>query len=159
MELQNPAHTLSVTGLGLGDETSALSLDEVVLFAVDLNESFGRQLDLLIEADDGSFSFTFDPAASATADIHLAPLADQGHDIPAWALDVQNSARFTADSGSPVLTLIEDRVRIDNGTLAFSTDALDRPALIEAGYCIAVDESIEVGEVHPFAAFYGGACE
>jgi hypothetical protein len=75
------------------------------------------------------------------------------------ALDVETTARFTAASRSPAFTVIEDRVRIDNGTLELSTNALAEPALIEAGYCVAVDESVEVGEVHPFAAFYGGACE
>jgi hypothetical protein len=158
VDLANLENELTAIGLGLGQTTSSFSLDGADLLTVDVNENLGRELDLMITATDARYDVTVTPGATLSAHLFLQPLADRGHEVPAWALDSQNDASFTAAQGTPALSLTDDQVRIEIGTLRLESSASSAPVVIDAGMCVAADDSLDIDVVHPFSTVYGMSC-
>ncbi len=155
--LANADQNLTITGLGLGQTTTTLSLDGTQLIALDLNATFGRQLDLTVSAGDDRIGFAFSPAVTVAAGLFLQPLLDRGQDVPAWALDSTSEVRFTATSGPPALSISTERTRVDNGTLVFSSSEMASPVSVDAGLCIEANDTED--QSHPFQSLYGATCE
>ena len=154
---------IELTNIGLGDDTSTLSLDDTVLVAIDLNAADGRRLDVtLAPAQDGGLpTATFTPGLDLVVDLYLQPLADAGDAVESWLLD--DTYRIALDGDRPVTQAIEadelagtpGALRVGRGTLTVANDG--GAVVVEAGSCLLADP-VEDGEHPVLGALAAGAC-
>lgn len=160
---------LSLTGLGLGDETSTVKFNNETVLALDVNAYAGRRFDLTIADVDGGVDFTFSPGLALGLSHSLEALAEQLEDIPGWLLSGSSHVALD-EADAPKVRLFdggssseeeeegpEAIAQVLAGRLALSASALDEAIRIEAPQCVVPSE--EEDTEHPFALFTSGSCE
>ena len=134
--LDGSTDKLTLSHLGVGDQSSTLKVDADTLLAFDLNPSNGRHFDLALEKAGTETRATFVPTFEAQAVLKFAPLTAQISDLSPALLD--NTLKLWFDGQNPSVETRDDALRIVSGTLNY-TDAHD-PAnnlTAAAGSCVA----------------------
>lgn len=122
MTVSKDSDTLTISGLGLGDDTATVTLDGTPLLSFDLNPASGRTIDVsfALDAAKKSFSYTFAPGLDATLAMNLSPVA--AHlDVPDWTLSDTLKAAF--EGAAPTIELIEKQLHVLGGNLTLSSSA------------------------------------
>jgi hypothetical protein len=135
--LNEGAVSLDVTHLGLGDDSTTLSLDGTDLLTLDLNPDSGRHFDVgLSMGADHQLQIKVTPEFDLTADFFYQPLqADSDVVIPAYAVDSTYRFQFTGDS--PTLEPASNGFKVVSGTLRLENAAHgDQAVVVEAGRCL-----------------------
>jgi hypothetical protein len=156
---------IRVTDLGFGDDTSTVALDELSLFALDLNPASGRRVALTITpGTDGLPRFAVEPGVDLALAFRLAPLAAAGDLVESYLLD--ETYRLTFD-GAPAPTAVPveasddgsfaGALAIEEGRLSLSSTAASAPVVATAGQCLVGDEVTD-GEHPILGAFAVTAC-
>jgi hypothetical protein len=133
--------TVRLTGLGLGDTTSRVLHDQVVLASVDLNPDSGRHFDLSVSpvGDMPLFSFS---------DLSLDVFVNLGHLDPYLGVD-EEPAPFELRDQTYRLQLVdagllpvegpeeqEDMLKVLTGSLSLSSTASEATIEAQAGQCL-----------------------
>ncbi|MGA9524788.1 MAG: hypothetical protein WBV82_25240 [Myxococcaceae bacterium] len=157
---------VSIGNVSLGGETTTLLLDGAPLLTVDLNANSGRRLDLSI-VPEGSESAVcrVNPSFELRLGYHLAPLAQDGHEVDASQLD--ETYTFTLAGTLPGilpvpandLTGFPGGLKVLDGTLTLASDrAPDATVTVNASQCLLSQTPAEGS--HPLLGkFSVGACE
>jgi hypothetical protein len=156
LTLDGSTDQLTLSHLGLGDQTSTLKLDEATIAALDLNPAAGRHFDLTLEKQESATLMTFDPMLDATLVLKLAPLASQIADISPALLD--NVLHLWLEGEKPSLQTRDDELRVVSGTLHY-TDAYDPSHDLSAGAGSCLASSGEGGAAETSSGLVVTTCQ
>lgn len=154
---------LNFTDVGFGDRTSTLEHDGKRLFALDLNPTRGRRLNLVVEPDGDGTKVSITPTLDLALSFAFHNIADQFDDIADYLLD--NTLHVWLEGSAPVVEIRDEQVQVVSGSLNLTSSfdpAHDLSVL--AGECLldasdASDETDEPGAGAPFATLSAGTCE
>jgi len=134
--LDGSTDALTLSHLGLGEQTSTIKVDQNTIAALDVNPAAGRHFDLKLEKQAAGTLATFTPTLDATLLLKLAPLASQISNISPALLD--NMIHVWFDGQNPSVQTGNDELRIVSGTLHYA-DAYDpsHDLTAAAGSCLA----------------------
>lgn len=175
--------TLSLTGLGLGNDKGVVTFNDAQALSVAVNSDTNGLFDLALASLEDGWKATIVEQLNVTIEHSLGALADalgeDGSDVPAWAKSGETSV---AAAGNPdfVLRFLQapeppcdgetgecddaesSKYKVEQGTLTLSSTDVT-PVTITAPECIIVadeEEGEEGGEsAHPFTLVSGGSCE
>lgn len=167
---------ITLENLGLGDSTTTFAVDDQQVVGVDVNATHSRRFDMTVRAVEGGVELGVSPAFDLAIELatrHM-PNADE---TPSWALD--ESLRVTFEGASaPTLRLDDETgaMRVLEGVLKLSSDALGQTIVVNAGQCLEGPEGDETspvgpgddvtgrdtsdeGAAHPFDGLEAGVCQ
>lgn len=155
----------TVSGIGLGDDTTHWDLNGEPLAAYDLNATEGRKVSITITEESASTLVTFEPALNMKLAMQLNRLSDELKvDMPDWLMD----EIFDVTFGGPAKKSVRipkvagcggtgaEQVEVVEGSLELNASSLSSPITVEAGMCLVERDS---ESEHPFEAFGTGVCE
>lgn len=158
--LDDDARSVSFEGVGLGDATSTVKLDDEVIWSFDLNADSGRTFDLEMSPGDGSSTLTFQPGVHVVTTIDTRPITESWDEIdPAADGDTYE---VTLEGDAPTIESIDggdtgaDVVRVVSGRLTLEATGVD-PIVVEAGQCL-LESELEGGDGSAFGDVHAGAC-
>jgi hypothetical protein len=154
---------LSFSDIGFGDRTSTIEHDGNRLFALDLNPTQGRRLNLVVEPDGDGTKVSITPTLDLALTFAYHHIADQVDDIADYLLD--NTLHVWFEGAAPVVQIQDEQVQVVSGSLNL-TSSFD-PAhdlSVGAGECLleageASEASEETTAAAPFATLSVGTCE
>jgi len=143
---------IEVTGVGLGPDTSTVSLDAKTLAALDLNADHGRVFDWALALDDAdNVRLEVTPAFDLSLMMALRHVADDlgEDDLPPFALDETLSVTLDG-AATPALESVGDgddrQLQVAEGRLTLASTAAADDVVVEAGQCIGELDEEEVDE-------------
>ncbi|MFH0900205.1 MAG: hypothetical protein V2A73_06220 [Pseudomonadota bacterium] len=156
---------LEIENIGLGNGQSTIKLNDHTLIAVDLNKDASRRFDFSIAPDDPNLPlFSFDPEFDLLVYLNLAPLKDDGEDVPDFLIDETYEIKFngTNPTAQPIeedyATDTKGGIKIVSGTLTLSSSKAKQPVVVSAGQCL-VGDPVTDGEHALLGAFAAGTCD
>ncbi len=168
--LTKGAQELTISGLGLGNETSYVALDGDRLGTLDVNPNQGRKLSVTFKKTAEGTLVTFDPALDIKLAIMLNKLSESLRvDMPSWLGDeifevmLGGTAKpsvlvpaATCDAWGNVSSKAE--VKVVTGELTLSSSSLASPVAVPAGMCLmGVDGA--PSDANPFSQVQAGVCQ
>ena len=160
---QDGADEIVIDNIGLGDDTSTISLDDTRLVGVDLNPADGRRAKLTLRPDPagGLPIATFEPGLELLIDVFLQPLADAGDLVDPWLLDDSYRIALTGDAPA-TQSIAADEVsgtpgalRVARGQLAIESDTAS--VTVATGQCLLAD-AVSEGEHPLLGGLAAGTC-
>lgn len=168
--------SLSLTNVGLGNDTSTVKFNGAQVLALDINAAAGRRFDFAFADGETNASLTVKPQLSVTLAHDLTALAaavGEENEIPAFLKGGSSTVTFDG-AAEPKIELIKgqpdpdgeegpqegtsDKVKVSAGTLTLDSSTID-PIVIAASQCIS-ESNAELPEgAHPFQSVAGGSCE
>ncbi len=175
-DMNAASDALTLTGLGLGDETSWVKFGTQTLFALDLNSALGRHFDLSMTDAEAGGSVTLTPGVTLHLSHDLRSIANQADEgeIPDWMMQGTVDLSLTgagsatlAEVKSPEAAPCDDVgncpepaparfAKVSLGTLVLSASGAT-PVTVGSGQCLV--EAPEGDHDHPIESFAAGACE
>jgi hypothetical protein len=156
---------LLIEGIGLGDDSSIVRLDDHELLSIDLNADSGRRADVSVRpaAGGGLPTFAFDPGLDLVVAFDLRPLAEAGDAVDSGTLHETYEIAFAGEH--PAWQPIADdpiagtggALRIADGTLRLSTTAVPSAVVVPSGRCLLSDP-VEAGEHPVLGGLTSGEC-
>jgi len=163
-----PDDTLSLSAMGLGDDTAALHLDGQNLVEIDLNPNDSRTLDLTMRGGLDELHFGFSPVLDAHLYFGWHVVKDVIDDLPRFMLDETISAHMV-HATAPEIRLFDldddTQVQVSQGTLTLSSTEMTEDVVIQEGECITMesDDTLtdeEKDALHElFGEMVGATCE
>lgn len=162
--LDDDATAVTISGIGLGQDTTSVKLDDATIFAMDLNADAGRRFDLTLNpGETGIASFTMAPGFDLSLTFNLRPLVEIGEAAGDFLLDETLRIAFsgnqpTAEPLAPDFDSgFDGGLRVTAGTLAISSTAVAEPVVVEANQCLLSAEPAP--DAHPLlGALAVGPC-
>lgn len=166
VELTASLDRLLFTGVGLGDDTSTVMLDQTRLIEVDVNAMYDRRFDVELSTFDDFVEAAITRALTVDVGLDLSNIADQIPDLPEWTGHDRLALGFAGNSprirmgdggdhdlsGRPT-TLI---AQVLSGDLSFTSEQV--PAVdVAGGQCLYVDHDA-IESAHPFSALIAHSC-
>jgi hypothetical protein len=157
IELTGETDVLSLSDLGLGDESSSLKYNGDTVAQIDLNPDAGRHFDVdLRPAGEGATEFSISPTFDLTMLLNFAPLAGQISDLSSYLLD--DTLRIWLEGPSPSLVSEAEHLRVSSGTLHLeSASQPEANLVVPEGSCL-LESGAEAPAHELFGAFSAGAC-
>lgn len=143
---------VTLTGAGLGDDTTTVHIGDDQIIAVDVNAGQGRTFDAAVAVTDEAISVSFAP--SLKIDVAF-DMGSAGLDVPEFLLDEDLSVSL--EGSNPTVSFGDERIQVSGGTLLFSSTS-HGDVLIEDGMCIGSVEE-EEGDDHPFSSLVAESCQ
>jgi hypothetical protein len=164
------ATEVTFSDLGLGADTSYLSLNGQKLTQVDLNPSSGRKFSMNFKKTDAGTLVTFEPELDLTVAMAMSNLSETMRvDMPEWlsneVLDVtlggapKPSVLIPAkvcDASGNVTT--KDQIEVIAGKLSLDATSIAAPVEVMAGMCLVPVENTE-NLTHPMTLVTSGICQ
>jgi hypothetical protein len=146
---------VTLTGAGLGNETTTVHVGDDQILSIDVNAEAGRTFDATFGATDEAISISLSPALQVAVAFDMARA---GLDVPDFFLDEDLGIIF--EGANPTLTFADDKVQVSGGTLELTSSSHD-DVIIEDGMCIgSIEEGEgEEGDDHPFSSLVGEVCQ
>jgi hypothetical protein len=145
------ADVFTLTGAGLGEDTTTVHIGEHEVISVDVNADHGRSFDATVRAQNDIISIGVSPLLMVAVAFEMRNV---DLDTPEWMK--QERMGVTFDGDDPTISL-GDSVQVTSGHLQFtSTNFGDVD--IEAGMCIE-NVDVEDADGHPFAGLVAEVCE
>jgi len=138
--LQAGDRSISLTGLGLGSDTSTLSYNGVSLASVDINPEDGRAFDMTLALSQPHefLQIVVGPRLDAWLQLRFAPLLKELDSIPSWMLDDELNLVFEG-AQSAMAELRDDWLSIVAGDLVLSSSTSAAGALhVSEGMCLGM---------------------
>lgn len=160
---QDGDDSVRIENIGLGDDTSTLSLGDAVLLAIDLNQAAGRRFAVTLSPDPAGGLPLADvtPGVELVVDVDLQPLADAGDTVDPWLLGdtyrvaLEGAPATTQSIPGDLETGEGGALRIAAGSLTVANDGGE--VVVEAGQCLLADPVTD-GEHPVLGAMAAGAC-
>jgi hypothetical protein len=159
------ADSWTISGVGLGGDTTYLNLNDQSLVGYDLNANEGRKISITVTEEADSTVVTFEPALNMKLAMQLNRLSDELKvDLPTWLMDEVFDVTFGGPAKKSVrIPRIEDcggsgaeQIEVAEGNLMLNASSLANPINIEAGMCLVeADPDAE----HPFEVIGAGVCQ
>jgi hypothetical protein len=166
VELTRTLDRLLVTNVGLGDETSRLTLDQTDLLTVDLNALYDRRFDVELSTFDEFVIASITNAFTLDLGLDFASLEDQVPELPAWTAHDRVSISFTGATPEILMGDGEDVViggrettmiaRVARGDLSFTSEQVS-PVEVEGAECLYATVNFDE-HAHPFSALVSSLC-
>jgi hypothetical protein len=164
------ASEVTFSELGLGADTSYLSLNGQKLTQVDLNPSSGRKFSMNFKKTDAGTLVTFEPELDLSVAMAMSNLSETMRvDMPDWlsneVLDVtlggapKPSVLIPAkvcDSSGNLTT--KDQIEVIAGKLTLDSTSIAAPVEVTAGMCLVPVENTE-NLTHPMTLVTSGVCQ
>lgn len=160
--LQDSTPMLQIDNIGLGDDTSNISLDDHVLVSIDLNAEEERSFALTVLPQDNEHpTVELDPLLDLLVGVDLQPLADAGDDVPSFMVDELYQLEITGSDPAIQTEAPQDDfpggVRVVSGQLSLSNDTGDE-VVVDEERCLIASEPEE--DDHPLIGSYAeSGCE
>jgi hypothetical protein len=151
---------LNFKQLGLGNETTAVSVNGNQVFSLDVNKNSGRRFDMSVSmADSDSPTMTFDPGLSAAMKFNFSSIANRFESLPSWALN--ETIAFDLTGTKPAIRINDAGLEVVSGTLRFSSTAVPAATVVvNAGQCMISSDVEPVAPAHDLlSSFSAGACQ
>jgi hypothetical protein len=153
---------LSLKGLGFGQATSYVKKGNATLFALDLNATTGRKLDLGITPDTAASSalLALVPGLDLQLKFNLQAIADENN-VPSFLLDETYHLALTGAGSASLLPLKGNAlwaggVKVVTGQLSFSSTGATAAVVVPAGKCLVGVETPADG-AHPLLGLFASA--
>jgi hypothetical protein len=162
--LDDDATAVTISGIGLGQDTTSIKLDDATIFAMDLNADAGRRFDLTLNpSETGIASLTVAPGFDLSLTFNLRPLLEIGEAAGDFLLDETLRIAFTGNqpTAEPLAPDLDSGfdggLRVTAGTLSISSTAASEPVVVEANQCLLSAEPAP--DAHPLlGALAVGPC-
>ena len=151
---------LNFKQLGLGDETTAVSVNGNQIFSLDVNRTSGRRFDMSVSmADTDSPTMTFAPGLNAAMKFNFSAIANRFESLPPWALN--DTLTFELAGTKPAIRDNGAGLEVVAGTLRFSSTAVPAATVVvNAGQCLLSSDEEPVAPAHELlSSFSAGACQ
>jgi hypothetical protein len=161
------AEALTVSNLGLGNDTAYVALNNDRLGTLDINPKDGRKFSMTFKKTAEGTLVTFDPALDIKLAIMLNKLSDSLKvDMPAWLSNEIFEVMLGGAATPSVLvpTAASDtggnksQLKVVNGKLSLSESSLSSPVEVAAGMCLGAADAAD-GDVPPFSLFSANVCQ
>jgi hypothetical protein len=168
--LTQGAQDLSITGLGLGNDTSYVALNNDPLGTLDVNPNNGRKLSVTFKKTAEGTLVTFEPALDIRLAIMLNKLSESLRvDMPAWLNDEIFDVMLGGDAKPSMLVpaaicdadgnvTTKSQLKVVTGNLSLTASSLATPVNVAAGMCLVPVDGAE-GDAHPFSQLQAGICQ
>jgi hypothetical protein len=164
------ATEVTFSELGLGADTSYLSLNGQKLTQVDLNPSSGRKFSMNFKKTDAGTLVTFEPELDLSVAMAMSNLSEKMRiDMPDWlsneVLDVTLGGApkpsvlipsKVCDASGTVTT--KDQIEVIAGKLSLDATSIAAPVEVMAGMCLVPVENAE-NLTHPMTLVTSGVCQ
>jgi hypothetical protein len=158
--LDDDDRAVTLTGVGLGESTSRITLDDQVLWAIDVNPEEGRTFDMTVTPGDGGATLAIEPGLHVVTTVDMRPITESWDEVdPAQDGDTYE---IVFDGDHPAAETIDGdethdgALRVTSGRLRLSATGAT-PIDVEAGECL-VDSEVEEGEHPSLGGLASGAC-
>lgn len=158
--LDDDDRAINLTGLGLGDATSRISLDDQVLWSMDVNPETGRTFDMTVTPGDGRTTMAIEPGLHVVTTLDMRPITESWDEVdPAQDGDTYE---IVFDGDHPAAEAIDGdethdgAFRVTSGHLRLTATGAT-PIDVAAGECL-VDSEVEDGEHPALGGLASGAC-
>jgi hypothetical protein len=163
------AQELSVAGLGLGSDTSFVSINDGRLGALDVNAQNGRKVTVTFKQTAEGTLVTFDPALDIKLAMTLNKLSDTLRvDMPEWLNDEIFDVMLGGGAKPSVLipaatcdaygnATTKDQLKVASGTLTLKESSLPSPVTVAAGMCLLPVDTTE-SQPKPLTQVAAGVC-
>jgi hypothetical protein len=164
------AQELTFSGLGLGNDTSQVTLDGSALGTLDLNEGNGRRVSVTFAKATGGTLITLDPALDIKLALMLNKLSDSLRvDLPDWLSDEIFDVMLGGAPKPSVLVpaagcdangnrVTKSQLQVATGTLTLAATSVASPVTASAGMCLLPVDGADSG-AHPFSRVMAGTCQ
>lgn len=126
---------ITMTGLGLGDSTTTLSVDGAQILGIDLNANDGRSFDATAKWENDALTLGVSPAFDLQVAMQFANAASAAADAAEWMLDEVLTVRLDG-AANPTVRLTENGVEVVDGTLTLSMANAGLSHSVGAGMCL-----------------------
>ena len=162
------ATDLTFSGLGLGNSTSRVALNNDPLGTLDINPNNGRKFSMNFKKTAEGTVVTFDPALDIKLAMMLNKLSDSLRvDMPDWLsneiFDVMLGGAAKPSVLVPAATCdangnstSKNQLKVVTGNLSLSSSSLPSPVTVTTGMCLV---PVDSSESHPFSHVKSGICE
>jgi hypothetical protein len=164
------ATDLTFSGLGLGNSTSYVALNNDRLGTLDVNPNNGRKFSVNFKKTAEGTLVTFDPALDIKLALMLNKLSESLRvDMPAWLsneiFDVMLGGAAkpsvlvpgpTCDSNGNSTS--KDQLKVVTGNLSLSSSSLSGPVTVAAGMCLLPVSGAD-SKSNPFSRLQSGTCQ
>lgn len=151
---------VTLTGLGLGGATSRVTLDDQVIWSMDVNPESGRTFDMTVTPGDGRATIAIEPGLHVVTTIDGRPVTEAWDTIdPAQDGDTYE---IVFDGEHPTAEAIdgdetqEGALRVVSGHLRLTATGAT-PIEVAAGECL-LSSDVEEGEHPSLGGLASGAC-
>jgi hypothetical protein len=168
--LSKGATDLTLTGLGLGNDTSYLALDNDRLGTLDVNPNNGRKLTVNFKKTAEGTLVTFDPALDIKLAFMLSKLSESMRvDMPDW---LSNEVFDVMLGGAPKPSVLvpaptcdangnstsKGQLKVVTGDLRLSSSSLASPVDVPAGMCLLPVDGAD-SDANPVSQVKAGVCQ
>jgi hypothetical protein len=150
----------AIAHIGIGDATSAATLDGTTIFSADLNPSSGRHFDLTLTPDADGLPITkVSPELDLSAKFFFKPLVADLANVPSYYEDETYSVKLTgggAPSVKPVkaTATFPGGLKILSGSLSLGTSKAGfSPVIASTGSCLVSVSTPPAGS-HPLLGHF-----
>jgi hypothetical protein len=164
------ATDLTFSGLGLGNSTSRVALNNDPLGTLDVNPNNGRKLTMSFKKTAEGTLVTFDPALDIKLAMMLNKLSDSLRvDMPDWLSDeifdvmLGGAAKpsvlvpaATCDANGNLTS--KNQLKVVTGNLSMSSSSLSSPVTVAAGMCLVPVDVVD-SNAHPFSHVKSATCQ
>jgi hypothetical protein len=152
---------LQFAGLGLGDETTRVTVDGQTVLSIDLNANLGRRFDLWVDSYRDGTGVTVEPTFDLRVHMSLAELVAGGLEVPAWAVEeilsiVVDGARGPAlwfENGSDLVEVVVGRIMLISDMRRLLLVAIEGQCIHTSDDALALD-----ADEHPLANLVAETC-
>lgn len=134
---------IQMTGVGLGPDTSTVSIDGAQVAALDLNPDDGRTLDGTIRQEGDGVKIEVDPAFDLRLALQLANALDAIGDVDDWMLDEVFTLSLDG-AAKPAILVSDDQLEVVEGTLTMSLANAGITHSIDAGQCMLSQDQPDI---------------
>jgi hypothetical protein len=164
------ATELTVSNVGLGNDTSYVALNNDRLGSLDVNANNGRKFSMNFKKTDGGTLVTFEPALDIKLALMLNKLSDSMRvDMPSWLSDeifevmlggaAKPSVLIPApacDSNGNATT--KSQLKVVTGELTLSSTSLSSKVDVAAGMCVLPVDGSD-SKANPVSRLKAGTCQ
>jgi hypothetical protein len=170
LTLAKGAEELTVSGIGLGNDTAYVALNDDRLGTLDLNPNNGRKVSVTFKKTAEGTLVTFDPALDIRLALMLNKLSESLRvDMPEWLNDEIFDVMLGGAAKPQVLvpaatcdangnSTTKSQLKVVTGTLKLSASSLASPVEVSAGMCLLPVEGVD-SDANPMSQVKADVCQ
>lgn len=149
---------LALRGLGLGNQSTSVTVGSAEVFKMDVNPEAGRRFDLTVSmADTDQPLLTFAPGLDARLRFHFQPIESLLAE-PLSDFMKNDNLRIQLSGNNPALRSVPAGMQVVSGTLSITSTAVPAANItVNAGQCL-VDDPTVVNTHDLLSGLAAGAC-
>ena len=171
VDVSSADDVFNFTNLSLGSEPVVVDVDGEPILTLDLNEAYGRILNLSMVGESAqSTRCEMSPALDAQVTFSMEGVKDAFQDLPEFMLSDRLGVRMEGlDGEAPSMSMSRDgddevHMQMSSGQLTLWSDSMESDVVITAGQCIestdddALTEEEQDAQHDLFGGLYGASC-